>query len=60
MYFKTLVDWRFQKYSPIKCSIKNNTIKWEKSKDFSSYAIYYSENKNSDGAKLILNNIYKK
>ena len=42
MYFKTLVDWRFQKYSPIKCSIKNNTIKWEKSKDFSSYAIYYS------------------
>ena len=52
MYFKTLVDWRFQKYSPIKCSIKNNTIKWEKSKDFSSYAIYYSENKNSDGAKL--------
>jgi iduronate 2-sulfatase len=59
MYFKTLVDWRFQKYFPIKCSIKNNTIRWEKSKDFSSYAIYYSENKNSDGAKLILNNISK-
>ena len=46
-------------HKPIKCSIKNNTIRWEKSKDFSWYAIYYSENKNSDGAKLILNNISK-
>ena len=57
MYFKTLVDWRFQKYSPIRSSINDNTIKWEKSQEISSYAVYYSRSNNSNDAKLIIDNI---
>ena len=53
MRFKTLVDWRFQKYKPIKTELKESKIYWKKSKNFDSYAIYYSKDSNHQNAVLV-------
>jgi len=57
MFFQTLGNWRFQEYSPIKGAVENNNIKWQKSNDFNSYAVYFSSNNDMLNAKLIANNI---
>ncbi len=57
MYFETLSDWRFQKYSPIKVTLNKNKMEWPKSDEFTSYAIYYSKNNDSKNASLLADNI---
>lgn len=56
MYFKTLADWRFQEYKPLEVSLKGNKITWEKTAEFTNYAIYFSKSKSCNDAVLITNN----
>lgn len=57
MYFQTIVDWRFQEYSPIKVSVKKNNLNWKQSSEFTNYAVFYSTNKDANKANLIASNI---
>jgi len=57
MRFQTLADWRFQEYSPLKVSLTNNKLDWEKSKDFKNYTIYFSKTNDITTAKLIIKNL---
>ncbi|WP_242084838.1 sulfatase [Aestuariivivens sediminis] len=59
MYFQTLVDWRFQEYSPIKVTVTNNQIRWDASNTFESYSLYYSETKDHRNAILVKADILK-
>lgn len=57
MKFATLVDWRFDKYSPIKTSKKGNKISWSASEYIKDYTIYYSKSGEIEKAKLVASNI---
>lgn len=53
MFFQTLADWRFQKYSPIKVSIKGKKMKWKKSDYYNNYNIFHSKTNDIFSAKLV-------
>lgn len=53
MRFQTLVEWRFQEYTPLQVSLKKDLLTWEASADFESYTIFYSQDQNSTNAKPI-------
>jgi hypothetical protein len=57
LYFQTLAEWRFQEYSPIKVTLKRKKMKWEKSDEFTDYAVYFSNTNDVTKAKLIATNI---
>jgi arylsulfatase A-like enzyme len=57
MRFQTLVDWRFQEYSPINITLNKNKIMWNNSNDYSSYSIYFSKDNGALNAKLIKKDI---
>lgn len=57
MYFQTMAEWRFQEYSPIKTTIKNNQISWNATNDFKSYSLFYSKKSDCKDAFLLKDNI---
>lgn len=57
MYFQTLADWRFQKYSPITLSCDEKKISWENNDTFMEFAIFYSKTSDSKDAKLLIDRI---
>jgi hypothetical protein len=57
MYFQTLVNWNFQQYSPIEVALVKNKITWNKTDEFSNYAIYYSSTSDIMAASLIADNV---
>lgn len=57
MYLQTLANWRFQKYRPIKVSLKKNKLKWKKSEKFGTYTLYYAKTKDVTKAKVVENEI---
>ena len=59
MYFQTLKNWFFQKYTPIAAKLKKNKINWTKSDDFKSYSVNYSEKSDGENAQIIAEGITK-
>lgn len=57
MYFKTLVDWRFQKYSPIAVSFDKKKMSWQHLENFNEFEIFYSETSDYNDAKLLIEKI---
>ncbi|HMP31245.1 MAG TPA: sulfatase-like hydrolase/transferase, partial [Saprospiraceae bacterium] len=53
MRFQTLVDWRFQQYRPIKVSVANKKIIWDKSNENNYYSVFYSKDQNPANSTLI-------
>lgn len=57
LYFRTMVDWRFQKFAPIKTNVKNNQLKWHLHDQFASYDIYHSSSDDPESATLVAQDI---
>lgn len=57
MYFKTLAEWRFQEYSPIKVKLKQNKLSWKNSSDYKEYSLFYAETPDYNKATLVQENI---
>ncbi|MEM6360507.1 MAG: sulfatase-like hydrolase/transferase [Bacteroidota bacterium] len=52
-YFRSLAEWRFQKYVPITTYVKGKELKWQLHDQFESYDIYYSKTFDPDLASPI-------
>jgi hypothetical protein len=57
MYFKTMAEWRFQEYFPMKASSKKNQISWNPESNFNEFSLFYSKTNNPKDAVLIKENI---
>lgn len=57
MYFKTLANWRFQEYYPIKTTLKENKLSWDSSMDYGKYVLFYSKTNDFNDAVLKLENV---
>jgi len=57
LFFRTVADWRFQEYFPIKTNVKKSLLRWQEYKEANGYAIYYSTSDDPSGAKMIASRI---
>lgn len=57
MKFETLVEWRFDKYSPIKVSKKKNYVTWASSDFIKDYNVFYSKSGDLKEAVLVASNV---
>ena len=59
MYFQTLVNWRFQEYSPMKVTLSKTKIVWKKDSDLKDFCVFYSKSNDFKNAELLAQNIKK-
>lgn len=59
MYFHTLKDWFFQKYTPIAVKLKKNKLSWPQSNDLKSYSIYCADTSAGENVRVIAEGITK-
>lgn len=57
LYFKTVADWRFQKYYPIEAKVTGNLLKWSPGKNAASYSIFYSSTSDIQTAEMVATGI---
>jgi hypothetical protein len=57
MYFQTLAEWRFQKYSPMKVEVNKSQIKLSNTKEFKDINVLFSKTQDYKEAKIIAENI---
>ncbi len=57
LYFKTVADWRFQKYAPMEATNAGNVLKWTPGKNASSYSVFYSSVADVQSAEMLATGI---